>query len=233
LSGLQTGTTYYYRAVAQNAYGTTYGNTLSFITTADPIVPVAVSNSTPIEPRIIVQQTVSGTGPTVTLTPSIDKKNPRAGDTVEYSIQYRNEMASPITNVTLKIELPSEVQYKSATLKPSTATGNLVTFDLGTITANTQGVITITATINRTVNAEDTLIFGATVNYTNAKKQFQSATAYLTVVVGSGVAGLASLFSVLGDLFTNWFVDLILGLLIGFGIYHFFVRQKEEEVLIK
>ena len=41
------------------------------------------------------------------------------------------------------------------------------------------------------------------------------------------------MLSVLGDLFTNWFVDLILGLLIGFGIYHFFVRQKEEEVIIK
>jgi hypothetical protein len=70
-------------------------------------------------------------------------------------------------------------------------------------------------------------------NYTDYRRQFQATTAYLTVMVGAGTAGLASLMSTLGSLFTNWFVDLILGLLIGFGIYHFFVREKEEEVLIK
>ncbi|KKR12875.1 MAG: hypothetical protein UT41_C0001G0419 [Candidatus Wolfebacteria bacterium GW2011_GWC2_39_22] len=233
LSGLNAGTTYYYRAVAQNAYGTTYGNTLTLTTTADSIVPVVINNPTPVQPRVIVQQTASGVAPTVTLTPSIDKKNPRGGDEIEYTIQYRNEMASPITNVTLRVELPSEVTYDTATLKPSVSTDNSVTFDLGTITANTQGVITIKAIVNRTIDAEDTLIFGATINYTNARNQFQSATAYLTVLVGSGVAGLASLISVFGNLFSYWFVDLILGLLIGFGIYHFFVRQKEEDVLVK
>lgn len=233
LSGLQAGAVYYYRAVAQNAYGTTYGNTLSFTTTANAFVPGVINDPTPVEPRVIVQQTVLGVVPTVLLAPSIDKKNPNAGDAIEYSIQYRNEAGTPITNVSLKVELPSEVRYDSATLQPSTSAGNVLTFDLGTINANTQGVITIKATVDRDVEADDTLIFGATINYINSKKQFQSATAYLTVMVGSGVAGLASLLSVLSGLFTNWFVDLILGLLIGFGIYHFFVRQKEEEILIK
>ena len=107
---------------------------------------------------------------------------------IPYSIATK--WPAPITNVTLKIELPSEVQYDNATLKPSTVTDNTVTFDLGAITANTQGVITITATIDRDVKAEDTLIFGSTINYTNAKKQFQSATAYLTVMVGSGACRL-------------------------------------------
>ena len=233
LSGLQVNTTYYYRAVAQNAYGTTYGNTLSLTTGGATIIPTVVIGTTPVAPRVIVIQQPSESVSVVTLTPSIDKKNPNAGDTVEYSIQYRNESKSPITGATLKIELPSEVTFESASLRASTSTDGMAIFDLGTIAGNTQGVITIKATIDRSVDADDALIFGATMTYTNAQKQFQSTTAYLTVVVGSGVAGLASLLSVLGDLFTNWFVDLILGLLIGFGIYHFFVRQKEEEVIIK
>ena len=58
LSGLQAGTTYYYRAVAQNAYGTTYGNTMSFTTTPQADRAGDRNNSTPAsEPRIIVQQT--------------------------------------------------------------------------------------------------------------------------------------------------------------------------------
>ena len=234
LSGLQANTTYYYRAVAQNAYGTTYGNTLSLTTEGAAIIPVAVTGTASVAPRVIVVQQPSESGSVVALlTPSIDKKNPNAGDTVEYSIQYRNESNSPITGATLKIDLPSEVTFESASLRASTSTDGMAIFDLGTIAGNTQGVITIKATIDRSVDADDALIFGATMTYVNAQKQFQSTTAYLTVVVGSGVAGLASLLSVLGDLFTNWFVDLILGLLIGFGIYHFFVRQKEEEVIIK
>ena len=234
LSGLQAGTTYYYRAVAQNAYGTTNGDILNFTTTANRIVPVVVTNET-AEPRIIVQQ-ISGTqsgAPTVILTPSIDKKNLKAGDTIEYSIQYRNDGAKAITNSKLKVVLPSEVDFDHATLQPSLVNGNELTFDLGTIPAHSQGVITITAKIARTVETGSALTFGATLDYVNSKKQFQSTSTYLTVLVEAGVAGLASLFSVLGNLLTNWFVDLILGLLIGFGIYHFFVRQKEEEVLIK
>ncbi|KKU73738.1 MAG: Peptidase M23 [Candidatus Wolfebacteria bacterium GW2011_GWB1_47_243] len=234
LSGLLPGTDYYYRAVAQNAYGTTYGTILTFTTSAQTIVPVVVNNKT-TEPRVVVQQITgsSAVEQTVILTPSIDKSDPRAGDAVKYSIQYRNEGASAITGATVKILLPSEVEYDSATMKPSFVEDNELTFDLGTIKGHSQGVITIKATIDTAVDADSALMFSATLNYTDAKKQFQSTSAYLTVMVEVGSAGLASLFGVFGTLLNNWFVDLVLGLLIGFGIYHFFVRQKEEEALIK
>ena len=233
LSGLRAGTTYYYRAVAQNAYGTTYGSILNFTTAATQVTPVIVSNTT--QPQIIVQQ-ISGSSvsiPALLLTPSIDIVNPKAGDTVEYSVQYRNTTNKNLTAAKLRIQLPNETQYVSATLLPSNTDDHLLTFDLGTINANSQGVITIKVKIAKDIENGSALMFSATMDYTDAKKQFQSVSAYLTVIAEGGTAGLASLISVLGDLFNNWFIDLLLGLLIGFGIYHFFVRQKEEEVLVK
>ena len=231
LSGLRANTTYYYRGVAQNGYGTTYGNILSFTTQGVRIVPSVVETT---QPRVIIQRVATvldSATAQVTLDPSVDNTNPQAGKDLVYTVQYRNETNRAITNATLKVTLPDEVTYKQSTLAPVNTNDNVITFRIGNVAAGSQGSIGITVKIDNTVTSGSALAFGSTLNYSDARNQFQSASAYLTIVVNSGASGLASLASVIGSLLNNWFIDMILGLIIGFGVYHFFINKKEEALI--
>lgn len=222
LTGLQSGTIYYYREVAQNAYGISYGSIMSFTTQSGEIIyPPA-----PYEPTIIIQ--TNGVGQLVSLTPTVDNLTPNAGDEMVYTIVYRNEEKSAISNAVLKIVLPSEVDYVNANPQANSLDGKNIKYNIGRVNGYSQGIVSIRVKINKSVDSGTVVVFNAVLDYTDAKGRFQSINSFLTVVIKKGMSFLASLRDFFGAA-SSWLVYFLLGLIIGFGIYHFFVRKKGEE----
>ena len=201
---------------------------LSFQTQQRPIVQPIYK---PTEPTVIIQRVFVG-GPVVVLTPSVDNNNPNADDDITLTIIYNNNDTKAIKNVVLKVILPSETSYINSNLPPTSISGNNLSFNLGTVSANTQGVITVRIHINKSISSNSSLMFNLSLEYTNSSNQFQSVSAFLNVTVNKGSSLAASLLDFIGALFGNWFFDLLLGLVLGFGIYHFFIRSKETDVAV-
>ncbi len=229
LTGLNSGINYYYRVAAQNSYGTSYGNILNLTTQTTQ----AYQPAEPTQPTVIIQRTATekvSKSQAVSLTPAVDNNNPRAGEEIAYTVVYRNDGKNSVKNAALKIVLPKEVNYENSNLQPTSIDGNNLSFNLGTVDSQSQGIISIKVKINNSTKIGSALIFNATLNYTDQDDNFQAVNAYLTVIIGQGASITASLIDVIGSLFNNWFFDLLLGLILGFGIYHFFIRSKETDL---
>jgi len=229
LSGLQSSTNYYFRAVSQNSYGTTYGSITNFTTTGSLTYFSSIDQPTVYIQTPTTSDSKSSTS-VVLLTPTVDNSNPASGDEVSYTLVYRNNSANPITNASLKIILPNEVSYEVSNTQPTSVVGNTLNFDLGNINSETQGIISIKSKIADSTKAGSALVFSSTINFTDSNNKQDSMDAYLTAIVKQGVAVTASLIDVLGSIFNSWFFDILLGLIIGFGGYHFFIKTKEGDL---
>ena len=229
---LNSNTTYYYRAAARNSYGTVYGNTLSFTTQRAQIVTPIYVNT---QPQVVYRTTVvAETNPLILLIPAIDKNEPRPGDEITYTVVYKNLTSSPISNVVIKINLPYEVDYELASMIPTSHIDNNLTFNVGTVGAQSYGSISIKAIVKNTVKNDDTLIFGAFMDYNDSLSKAQTISAYLTVRAHEGTVSLgASLIDIIKWPFGYWLFDLLLILLIIFMIYWAFFRKKQNSPLDK
>jgi uncharacterized repeat protein (TIGR01451 family) len=139
ISGLAPNTTYFYRAVGQNAYGTTRGE-IKFFKTAGGYYP-------PVNPPVIV-----GTDEDIFLDPSVNDLAPKAGDIIDYVLTYRNASENRITSASVKVVLPEEAEYVDSSIRPDSEWSNGLTFYIGNLEKGNQGSITIKVKIK-----EDTI----------------------------------------------------------------------------
>jgi len=225
LSGLDSGTTYYYRAAAQNSFGITYGNTVAIKTQSYDYTPAP-------EQRIITRTVAVKTG--VSLDLSLDNEEVNAGDDIIVSATFKNENSSAINDVVLKIALPAEVKYLSASPKPANRENGMLTFNLGKISVRTQGVVTVKVSVNSDAKQNSVLIFGGTLEYYDKSNDFQSIESYVTakIITGETAGFAASLLDALKGIFTSaWFYLLLLLLAIGISAWYFGRRSVMKPTL--
>jgi uncharacterized repeat protein (TIGR01451 family) len=234
LSGLSANTTYYFRAAAQNSYGTGYGSILSFTTSGGGSVVVVPQNQ-------IIYRTIS-TGPTTTntscviLVPSLNVSELTPGQNFTLTITYRNGCTSNLSNVFLKVILPTGTDFVSTNYPFFNRDANGISYNLGALPANFQSAISIEGNVVGPVNPGDSVIFSAVINYNDVQGKFQSLSAYLTAVVGSGSGLGANILEAFGNLLGNWIFDLILIIIVAALIYGIFIRKPiaartEDDVL--
>jgi len=218
LSGLSAGTNYYYRAVAQNSLGTSYGNTVAIKTQSYDYTPAP-------EQRIITRTVAVKTG--VSLDVSLDNEEVNAGDDTIISVTFKNENSSAINDVVLKIALPAEVKYLSASPRVSNRENGILTFNLGKIGAKTQGLVTVKVNVNSDAKQNSILIFGGTLEYYDKNNNFQSIESYATArVIQGGANGFgASLLDALRGIFTSQWLYIIL-LLIAVGVTAWYFGKR-------
>ncbi len=224
LTGLQAGTAYYYRTVAQNPYGTRYGDIVSFTTTGSSYTPIYIA---PTQQTVVINNNTAKSG--ILLVAAVDNSNPSKGDDLVYTITYKNNTSKAINNAVLRIILPSETDYKNANVVPASVSANSLVFNLGNINAGGEGAVSIKMKIKNSVKDGSALVFSTILEYTNYQDKFLSATNYLTVIVKNGESlETASLLSALKSLFGNWLFYVIL--IIAGGIYLFTYIQGKRSM---
>lgn len=252
LSGLSPNTTYYFRAAAQNQYGTSYGSTLNFQTSSEitsyqtptpypTYIPPQQSPQTPIiiyrtipQTQVVIRETGVSSGPNcVTLSPSIttidstNLANLGSLDRFTYSLVYKNGCTADLLNVMVKITLPAETRFIS-TDTTYTLNDHVITYNLGTVARDVQAAINVGGQVENNIRKGDTLIFGAILSFNDTQGIFQTVSAHITTVLNqAGNSGLAFIFGALGG--WGWLLLLILLLIIALILYLIFSRDRYRE----
>ena len=194
LTSLTPSTTYFYRAVGQNASGTTYGINKTFTTaSADPNAPTAVTNA------------ATGVGLTgATLSGSVNSMNQSTSVTFEYGLTtaygttapadqspITSEFSTTVTNTLTQLTGNTTYHYRVVAQNAyGTAYGSDMTFYTSepttpiATTDTASSVSTNSATLNGTVNANNSFIFAINFEYGTTETYGQTVPANPNTVSG-------------------------------------------------
>lgn len=223
ISGLNQNTIYYFRAVSQNQYGTNYGFIFTFQTSNGSSVLPPVT-------KVITAATTSADDiiSCVILMPSFATGDPIPGHEFEYDITYKNLCSFKLSNTVLRIFLPQEYDFLSASNQSYVRNGDGLTYTLGEVMPNSQALIAINGVVKNSVDECDALVFGAILNFNDSKGVFRSVSAYMTAAVKTVKTTLAaSLSNSFHSLFGNWLFWLLLVMFIILVAYLLLSREKD------
>ena len=219
---LKASTTYYYRAMARNAYGTDSGEVRSFRTLAwsDPKPPVI------IEEPIVKTDSIG-----VILDRFVSTDKVDANEEFNYSLTYRNTTKGILKDATLKIVLPDELEFVNSSIRPDSSSAGLVVYRLGNVPANSQSAISITLRVKDDVKKGSVIPLNATLEWTDSSKNFQSTGAFTSVSVDKGATDSNGFFGSLSAFaggFGWWIILLLLILIFISMIYMIASRNKKH-----
>ena len=119
------------------------------------------------------------------IVPTIDNTRPKPGDEINYTVNYQNIGTGAITSLTLRMDLPYEVDYMFSNPSNPTRSGNTLIFNLGTLRANGEGVATVRVRVRDNIPAGTNLNFPAILSYVDPSGFLQSVTANVSAQVWS------------------------------------------------
>ncbi len=178
---LSPSTTYYFRAVAQNNdSGTVYGSIVPFTTLAASSQVVVISNG-------------GGSAQFVELSIVTPNQSASMGDTVSYTVTYKNISSGTLRNVALNVMLSKDLDFTSATNGIFGETNHALQVNIGTLPRNESGTVFIQGVVNNSARDNDLAIATATIAFTTASGAQDDAIAYATTNINSGTNSLAGL----------------------------------------
>lgn len=176
LTGFRANTTYYFRAIAQNAHGFSQGAILSFTT-----APTGQG------PEIIYVNThTGGKGPVVMINIKSDYESVCLGDTVRYTATYQNLTTKTLKDVIVQVIIPKEETFLRASRGSYSVTANTLTINVGDLRGKEKGTFEIESKINGRTKSSDTLVTTATLVYTTQAGAQGDAIGYAMVNVTCG-----------------------------------------------
>jgi uncharacterized repeat protein (TIGR01451 family) len=221
VSGLQANTLYFYRAVAQNAYGTERGEVKFFRTSSGGYYP-------PVNPPVVI-----GDDKEVFLDPSVNNIEPKEGETIDYVLTYRNASNNRITGSSIRVILPSEAEYVDSSIRPDSQSGDTLNFYIGNIEEGHQGSIIMKIKVKDDTDGDSVLMFNSFLEYTDVNKAFNTADSFISVKVKNslGQAFLGSLSAFAGGI-GGWIFWILFILMIATIIYLLIMRKRDRDIII-
>ncbi len=220
ISGLETNTIYFFRAVGENSKGS-----IQIFRTLGGAVA---------RPTIIQGTTVSGYSSPIMLKIENKYVSIAEGDDIDYTVTYRNISRSILRDSILQVVAPVGVEivnYSTGTYDKDT---NTLTVDLENLDPNESGVLYLEGIVRDIDSYNAQIVSTAIIVYTNTNGAQENAIAYVLNnpkdKTNNNFLGATAFF---GDLFPStligWLIVIILILilvLIARSIYH----KKEREV---
>ena len=195
LSNLYPSTTYYFKLVGQNQYGTSYSDILKF-TTKFQITDVVDTKE--VIKYITVKEKVEVAKGDTLLIPSINKDKISLGEEIEFTLIYKNENEKDIDNAIIRIILPMEVEYQNSNPQPNSQISNNFIYNIGEVKSGTIGAIVVKAKIKDiAISNNYQLVFNAIMDYIDSNDKSQSISAYLTAIIEGDKMFFASMIILL------------------------------------
>lgn len=221
LSNLIPNTTYYFRAVSQNIYGTSYGTTLNFMSPVAATVVTTTNNYSASSATATIAPENSNSL-AVVLISNVDKSDVSQGEEINYMAVYKNISDNDITDAKINIIFPEGIDYQSANINPSDQSAQNIIFNIEKILANGQGFVSAKAKINNSAKVGE-LVLNVNMNYVDSKNISQLAEASSTITIKENKSNLnlmASLIDTIGSFFKSWMFNIVLlGMVLGLGVY--------------
>ena len=98
-------------------------------------------------PATAFTDTTVSSAPRLSISKTVSKKSALAGETLVYTIEYRNLGTDEATGVALEDHLPDQVTFLSASGNYSESNG-IITWDKGTLSAGNGGSVSVTVSVN-------------------------------------------------------------------------------------
>ena len=238
VSGLLQDTVHYFRIVAQNQYGMSYGNINSFRTSTSGIIysptPMPTKTPTPIIPGGPITPTNGGQDIScLKVNPSLSPTFPKAGQEFNYTPTYRNNCSTDFTNASIKIILPMEVEFLATNLLYFAEGNNSYVYNASTISRDIDSSIAIRGKIKDSAHKNDTLLFSAAINFNDQSGKFRSIISNLSDSVGEnkGSSLFGSISAFFGDISSGvigWILFLVLIFVILFLAFLLASGRRQE-----
>ncbi len=161
---LSPNTSYYFKFVVQNDEGTFYGDIRTFKTSGytaptntgstTPKPPVTPSEPKPETP--VVTTVTNENFLALDISSNVDKVE--VGDTITYTISYKNMSGKDLNNVTIQVELAKETEFKSSTLGVYSKPSHTVVLSIETLPKDIKGEFFIVVNVPKAAGAETILI---------------------------------------------------------------------------
>lgn len=238
ITGLVSGQTYYYRIVAQNSYGTSYGGVSSFVSetaTATVVVTPTVRVATPVvlKPTTTVVTRGSSAQSLVSLSIEGGAEMIGIGEKRTYRVHWKNDSTQTLKDVVLRVTFPHSITVDSATKGTFSPVDNSVILDLGSLAPGETGDTFIFATTDRILKSGEVLVVTANMVYTETNGVQGDAVAYVIHHVETAQSAIgASVFGagefVPTTLF-EWILLMILILILVLLGNHLYGRFSDEK----
>ncbi|MFA7286004.1 MAG: hypothetical protein WC011_04160, partial [Candidatus Paceibacterota bacterium] len=246
LFGLSPNTTYYFRAVVTNQYGTSRGDILSFRTGGTGVVS-GVSTNTNTVTRYVYREVIPVTNVITTTDVGVSKPSlvfltinrndeiANLGGTYEYLVNYKNVSGENLRDLVLRVVLPKELTYVNASRGYFSEENNTVVVNIANLYPQEEGSVAVRVSVNTNAEIGKTIVVTANMVYTIVNTNVQEEVfAYSKNTVGvnnSSVAG-AALFGngFFPTTLIGWLVLLLIILLIVLAIRMAYMRREVRVV---
>jgi len=156
-----------------------------------------------------------------------DDIKPKPGEEFSHTVVYKNDGTASFNESTLKVIVPVEAEYISASVEPVRISGNVVELNLGHISPGSNGSIVIVSKVKETTKSGANMIFTSVLGYKDRLGTQLATTSYLTIMVGDlDSSSSASLLGFLSGSATIWLVVLGLIVMISLAVYKLISIRK-------
>jgi hypothetical protein len=225
ITGLTSGTPYYFRFVANCGNGFSNGTIQTFRTQTN-----IVTTTTTVRPPVVVQgTTVIGTSSPIMLTIEDRYEFLGVGDIIDYTVTYRNIGSTLLTRPVLQVVVPKGIVITNASRGSYSADTNTLTVQLEDLYPGAGGVVYLQGHVDYLAIGDAQIVTTAILVYTSPSGAQENAIAYVLnrpkMETGNNLGAAAFFAGIFPSTLLGWLLLLLIILLIVLATRRYYHKR--------